>query len=365
VILSVFLLVLFSVTPSWSFPEFSRHGYVNCTACHVSPSGGGVLNPYGRELSKEALSTWGAKNEQLFAYGLVKTPPHVNLQGFGRVLQIHRETPTIKQARTIIMQADLEASYTYKKVTLVGSVGRQEQIQKGEKVILPISRRHYVLWQPKDSILVRTGKFNRYFGLNTPYHTSYVQRDLLFGQDTESYNFELSYYYEKFTVFLTSIFGNFQDKTSFATEKAQTASVQYYFDKQKVGLSYLYGTDEAIKRNVLGPWFILSYQKNFYWMSELFYQNKVAKESGDSAKGYTSTNRFNYELYKGFIPFLTFESSQIDWTAEATKKQSYGVGVQWFPRPHWELMGTYQKDRLYIGDGYFADTFWFMANFYL
>jgi hypothetical protein len=358
-------LVLVSISTVWSYPEFSRMGYANCTACHVSPAGGGVLNLYGRELSKEALSTWGVKGEQRFAYGLVETPLNVNLQGFARVLQLHRETPSIEQARTIIMQADLEASYAYKKFTFVGSVGRQEQVNRGEKEILPISRRHYVMWQPMDNILVRTGKFNRYFGLNTPYHTSYVQRDLMFGQDTESYNLELSYYYKQFTVFLTSVFNSIKDKTSFATEKAQTVSAQYYFNRQKVGLSYLHGSDEDNRRDVIGPWFILSYKKNFSWMSELFFQDKESRESGSSNKGFTSTNRFNYEVYKGVIPFLTFEASQIDWTSEPSKKQSYGVGLQWFPRPHWEFMGAFQKDRLYVGDGYFADTFWLMANFYL
>lgn len=361
----IYLLLIFSSLSIWAFPEFSRHGYANCTACHVSPAGAGLLNPYGRELSKEALSTWGVKGEQKFAYGLVNTPQNVNLGAFVRVLQLHTETPSVKQARTIIMQADAEGSVTYKKVTAVAAIGRQEQIVRGDKEILPISRRHYVMWQPLDNILIRTGKFNRYFGLNTPYHTSYVQRDLRFGNDTETYNAEVSYQSQKVTLFWTSIFGTFQDKTSFATEKGQTLSAQYYFDKQKVGMSYFYGTDDTQRRNVVGPWFILSYNKHLYWMSELFYQHKSPKETGDRTKGYAATNRFNYELYKGFIPFLTLESSQIDWTNDATKKQSYGAGIQWFPRPHWEFMGTYQRDRLYAGNGYFADTFWLMTNFYL
>ena len=70
-----------------------RFGYSNCITCHVSPSGGGVLNQYGRELSKEILSTWGAKGEQYFSYGIVKLPQSVNLQAFVRALQYRRDTP--------------------------------------------------------------------------------------------------------------------------------------------------------------------------------------------------------------------------------------------------------------------------------
>ena len=55
-----------------AFPELIRHGYVNCLTCHVSPSGGGALNDYGRTFSGEGLSTWTSKNEESVLEGLVK-----------------------------------------------------------------------------------------------------------------------------------------------------------------------------------------------------------------------------------------------------------------------------------------------------
>jgi hypothetical protein len=351
---------------AWSYPEMVRYGYPNCTACHVSPAGGGVLNQYGRELSKEVLSTWGAKGEQYFAYGLVKTPENINLQGYVRLLQLQRETPSIKEARTIIMQADLEGSYRFKNITAVATVGRQEKQVNGEKVVQPISRRHYLLWQPTEKINFRAGKFSRYFGLNTPYHTSYVYRDLGFGQDTETYNLEFSYLKDNLTFFYTAGLGTFDDKTSNATEKAHTASVQYSFLKrQKVGATYYRGKDETQKRDVVGPWFILSYDKDLFVMSEFFYQDKYNTSAKNRSKGYVNTNRFNYQVFKGFIPFVTFEAAQTDWTTDTSKRQSYGAGLQFFPRPHIELMATYQKDRYYIDDGYFSDLYWLMFNYYL
>jgi hypothetical protein len=42
------LLVLAMPRPAAAYPNMIRLGYVQCSACHVSPQGGGVLNRYGR-----------------------------------------------------------------------------------------------------------------------------------------------------------------------------------------------------------------------------------------------------------------------------------------------------------------------------
>ena len=67
------LLGLFAVVSSqaFAFPEMVRHGYTQCTACHVSPSGGGILTSYGRELAAEVLSTWSYADESQFTHSKV------------------------------------------------------------------------------------------------------------------------------------------------------------------------------------------------------------------------------------------------------------------------------------------------------
>src|SRR5690606_23002658 len=40
-------------------PRFLSKQYTRCTACHVIPSGGGLLTDYGRSLSHRELSTTG------------------------------------------------------------------------------------------------------------------------------------------------------------------------------------------------------------------------------------------------------------------------------------------------------------------
>ena len=38
---------------AWAYPEMVRHNYPNCTSCHVSPSGGGVLTLVAKEQACE------------------------------------------------------------------------------------------------------------------------------------------------------------------------------------------------------------------------------------------------------------------------------------------------------------------------
>src|SRR5436190_6515955 len=89
-----------------AFPEMIRHGYVNCTTCHVSPSGGGTLTEYGRELSKEVLSTWSKEGEANMAYGLVKPPEWLLFGGDYRSVYVYRDTPLYRDGRYILMQTD-------------------------------------------------------------------------------------------------------------------------------------------------------------------------------------------------------------------------------------------------------------------
>ncbi|MFM8315618.1 MAG: hypothetical protein ACKOA8_15160, partial [Deltaproteobacteria bacterium] len=63
--------IFLSSSLALSYPEFIRHGYMNCTSCHVSPTGGGALTEYGRSLSDEVLSRWSRPGESGFLYGLL------------------------------------------------------------------------------------------------------------------------------------------------------------------------------------------------------------------------------------------------------------------------------------------------------
>jgi len=348
-----YLLCLFLIlfqTPLFAYSELSRHGYVNCTACHLSPAGGGVMTPYGRELSRAIMSSWGVKNEQYFAYNAIPTlskSDKILVGAFVRGLQAIREDKQATEARAILMQADVDVAYNEKDWAVLGSVGRQE-IRSGLKSDSHLfSRRHFALYRVNSIHNFRAGKFLPFYGLNDSNHQLYVRKYLGFGFDTESYNFEYSYLGENLNIFLTTKYGNFKDKYSQNKEGGVSASMSYFFgDKQKVGLSYYWGTEDRFKRDAYGVWGIFSFHPKIFTLHELDFQDKKIKASGLKQNGFVTSNKLNYEPMRGLITFLSYDLANLNPASPSSRKFAYGAGVQFFPRPHFEINSSWQKEEI-------------------
>lgn len=358
---------LFSLSNvSWAYPELVRHGYTNCTACHLSPSGGGVLTSYGRELSKEIVSTWSRDGEQSFAHGALSPNDKIVLGAFVRGLQAQRESESKVEGRFILMQADVEAAYNAEKWVLDGTIGRQEIRSGLSSDSRLFSRRHYALYRASDEVSVRAGKFLRSFGLNDPNHNLYVRRDLNFGFDTETYNLELAYLGENWSSYLTYVDGGLnQDKYSQLKENGLAWSSSYFFfEKQKLGFSVYQGEDDSNKRWVAGPWWVFSFPAKLFLLSEVDFQGKTIKATSKTQQGFVMSHRLGYEWFQGFIPFLSFDKKYLDRDDPSTEQDAVGLGLQFFPRPHFELVAGWQKEKL-IQANKNSDLLWLMLHFYL
>ena len=244
---------------AWCFPELVRYGYINCITCHVSPDGGGVLNQYGREISREILSTWGKDNteESKFAYGLVRPPDWLDTMGMYRGVYVYQNTPYISQGQYIYMQGDIEAAATYKQFTLDATLGYENKEQDTTALDHLISRRQYIMYKPLEQLEFRFGRFYPQFGINTPDHVIPTKRDLLWDEGQETYNLEAGWITDQWSLFVTGIFGR-PDHASYHREEGLAIKPSYTLgDTYKVGLSYEYGTAPQYTRNVGGPWGIL------------------------------------------------------------------------------------------------------------
>ncbi|MDD4975893.1 MAG: hypothetical protein PHY93_16165 [Bacteriovorax sp.] len=326
------------------------------------------MTPYGRELSRAVVSTWGAKNEQYFAYNAIPAlskNDKVLVGAFIRGLQAIRDDKQAREARAILMQADADIAYNEKNWAVLGSIGRQE-IRSGLKSDSRLfSRRHYAIYRYNYSNQFRAGKFLQFYGLNDPNHQLYVRKYLNFGFDTESYNAEYSYLGENFNFYLTPTFGNLGDEHSQNKEKGISASMSYFFwDKQKAGLSAYRGTETFTNRITYGVWGIFSFHPKIFTMHELDFQDKKIKATGIKESGYVTSNKINYEYIRGLIGFLSYDLANLNPVNISSRKFAYGAGVQFFPRPHFEIISAWQKEEI-VHLRSQSDLFSFVLHFYL
>lgn len=353
-----FLSSLFFFLPlsTYAYPELTRHNYASCTACHISPSGGGLLTRYGRELSSAVLSTWGEEKEGQFAHDLVKIPEWLEMGGDLRGLRM--------KGRAILMQADLEAAAMHGQLTAVGTLGIQDW------AVYPpsdrfISRRHYLMYHFKDELAIRFGRFMQNYGLNIADHATVVRRGLGFDQGQETYNAEVSWINEEWSGFITAVFPRSSTPDVVAETGISLNGTYFLDDRFKLGANYYYGASESKKRNLFGLTSILGFNYDFFVLAELDLQRTYGLSMNQAEWGMVSYLREDYELIQGLHFFLTQQFFKPSFERPDAWQEVYGVGVQFFPRPHFEFELFFEKRRNTANAREFGDWIYFMGHYYL
>lgn len=360
-ILFAFLLSLVG-SNAFAYPEMIRHGYVNCIACHVSPTGGGALTQYGRELSSEVLSTWGSEQEKKVA-DFISQPDWLYLGGDYRSVYYYVDNPAYTEGKNIFMQADLEAAIQFSQKWYVdGTIGYSANPRgEGFKDFF-ISRQHYLMYRPNNETSLRVGRFQPAYGINTPNHTLLIRSLLNIhspeGQG-EAYNVEASYVGEQYNLYLTGIMGRF-DRPSVKRERGFSAvASKAVSTTAKVGVSYLYAITPTSNRNVFGPFAMIGFTEKLYLLSEMNFQSER-----NQSLGFVTSNRLGYELFQGFHALANQEYGRASFGLNSLQSR-YGVGLSWWPRPHFEFSLDYQKR---LNNAYFTtyyDYAYLMWHVYL
>jgi hypothetical protein len=345
---------------SYSFPEMVRAGYANCVTCHQSPTGGGLLTPYGRALSGEVLSSWTSEGEERFLY-FVSPPDWLNLGGDVRALGLYQNRAAYQSAQFIFMQADVEAGVNIGPVSAVATAGIDND---GNAV----SRRHYLQFRATDELQFRVGKFLPAFGIYTENHSVAINRGIGRDQGTETYNVEAAWIAKDFDVFATGILGR-PDNLNLGAETGAALSSSLTIDNRyKMGLSYYYGTRDIEHRHIVGPFGILGFTPHFFLLvdADLQYFIPTTLLNINPQTGFIDYVRLDYEIFQGFHLYVTQELTVQDLTNSAgTLSDAYGIGAQFFPRPHLELNMLFERQRFGGAASPFASVAFAMMHFYL
>jgi hypothetical protein len=342
------------MSTAFAFPEMVTHGYVNCMACHESSTGGGLLTPYGRALSKELLSAKSSekiKNEEQFLKGWISPPKNIELGGDIRFMQMFLDNKFETSGRAILMQADLEAQLTLDSRTrILATAGRLETSTTPSKITDTfISRRHWLnlLIGPddnKEKYQIRLGRFFPAYGLNIPEHNTVTRRGLGFDQNQESYNAELAFIGADWNMFATVIAGR-PDKKELDREKGGALQILKSIDsKSKIGLNFYSGNGvnhtSLDRRTLLGVNSIYSIAPKLYSLLE-FNRSYSPKKS----YGYYEYGKIGYEYIQGLHFYLSGEYEKPSALNFDKKITAGSIGIQYFPWVHWELNSVFRREK--------------------
>lgn len=357
-----FLLAFTCGREALSFPEMTRLGYFSCSTCHVSGAGGDVLTPYGRSIAAERLSTWAQEGEEGTPLKLAPVSPDWFLSGGdSRGIAIDTETVRGSKQKVIRMQTDLAAALVLPHFVAQASGG-----EYGQGTALAD---HYGLrtgWLQGDyaGVSLRAGKFLPRYGLNIPQHYVNVRSELGFSDGSENLAAELSWLGEDDEVTATGMVGGKDQITS----HDQGAALAYYhrLNGQRLGFSALFARnpDDLSQRYACGVngTFYLPGGMTFA-LAEADYQAAYTVD-GAVRKQAFGFLRIGSEVTQGLVPFVQAEGTIEDLTFPHQKVETYGLGVQWYPRPHFDFEAVWGPTLIMPGYNYMT-TGYLMAHYYL
>ncbi len=378
--MTILLFLLATSQNALAFPEFARHGYLNCTSCHASQTGGGLLTEYGRAIAKELLSsgrfffekrmdlTLPEGSEEQFLHGSTNPPKGLNLGGDIRALQMISDNARATVGRFVLMQADLEGMWSDgNRFQVLASVGRTETPKADNGFEYFLSRRHWVnvLMGPPEAMdryQLRVGRFFPAYGLNIAEHTVVTRRQLGFNEQQESYNTELSYLSEDWNVFATAILGRPDHEGKSHEEGASLQLSRNLGTHYKVGWNGFYGKDPArgarAERYMTGFFGMLGFTPQIYSLVDFsMTRDKVLKS------GVAGFSKLGWEFTQGVHLFGMQEIGRTSLASATGRTEAYSLGIQYFPRVHWDFLVTARQEKT-IGPG-FDSVFWFVAHYYL
>lgn len=334
----------FTALPARAFVENVTHGYVNCTACHISPTGGGLLTEYGRSLSRELMSTWGWTGAEDPLFGLAKNSDRVLIGGDIRHVQTYLENAERKQGRNFLMQQNAELGLHWGKTWWVGAFGTQEGPRGTPDKGHFLSERHYALWETSDDTRLRVGKFRLGFGLQDPNHTRATKAPFGFGSNSETYALEFTKYSDKDEFTLATALGRLDRAHDPSSERSLSATYAHYVGaKTKLGVSVLTGESEQLRRNVTALFGVTPLGERGVIKFEVTGQKSTPSSTPENSESRVAAQTtLGLTLAKGLTPYLLFEYLHRDLEDPTTKEHAPGLGLQWLPIPHVELQAEYK-----------------------
>ncbi len=358
---SVLWIILWAV-PAHAYPWMIRHEYTGCATCHVDPSGGYLLTPYGRAQTQTLLSTFGRGPEgnevdrrSEFALGLVPLPTWLNLGATVREAYMwSKEVSPVQRPATslsLLMQADLRAAVTVDRLVVTGSIGylhhgqHAAQITRGTGDVL-VSREFWVGYHlgEDQQTLIRAGRMYLPFGVRVIEHPFYVRKMTGTNIDSQQqYGAAIFHEEDNYHAELMAIAGNYQIFPDGYRQRGYAGYIEFaVMPRLQLGASSLL-TYQKLDPDLLqsavhgahGAMLRWSPEEKIAVLAEADIVHSILDGSISHA-GFASVAQLDYEFLRGLHGLVTSEF-YLPPKSQALWLNREWLSVAWFAYPHLDL----------------------------
>ncbi|HEY4238499.1 MAG TPA: hypothetical protein VGM88_01745 [Kofleriaceae bacterium] len=335
-----------------AYPQFQMSRDQTCTGCHISPSGGGLLNENGQNVA-EQMSTWGTNPEVL--NGVLPLPKWLSVGGDFRAAGGYDQTPE-KTLSAFPMQAEL-----YGDAKLPGgfsihvTAGVRDPQEGNTAATILWSREHYVMWHSNpdgnDGFYVRAGRFMPIFGLRLAEHPDYTRRyggTPLYG---ETYGVAAEYITPKWEAHVTGFIKDpLIDPVEHDNGVAALAELRLteHVSIGGEGMVQVSDDDKKYRGGVLAKWHIPA--ADLLLQGEVQFVNQEIDAGGapNQIVGYLLASR---PIGDAFLIDVGVGHYDENIRIADLDRDCVDVNIHWFMTSHIELMLTNRYEMIGWGDG--------------
>lgn len=338
--LIVAIALLLAPAVAAAYPQFQLVRSERCGDCHLAPTGGGVLNAYGRDEAGSEISRGG---DGRFLHGAWEPPGWLAIGGDARFATGASRVAGDGQTFFFPMQSDLYLRAMRGGFSVNITAGLRGAAREPEPTYVErlASREHYLAYE-KGELLVRAGRFYPVLGLRLPDHTAYVRRHIGgYYLHEEPYALGMSHFGERTEAHLTA----FVKQPIEVLGAGQQPSGASALVEHRFGDTFIAGgqTRMAISdeegRFLVGGIAKWRVRERTLLLAELDVQQQWFHRptAGDGRTQLAAYAGVAHWVAKGVMITPALNVWDPDLMLEGTRRLAADVHVQYFPRAHWEL----------------------------
>ncbi|MEZ4403648.1 MAG: hypothetical protein R3B06_26730 [Kofleriaceae bacterium] len=346
----ILAVVAATASVAHAYPQYQLSKEQTCLACHLSPTGGGLLNDNG-VLTDEDEAKWGGDGS--FLHGAAELPEWLHLGGDFRIAAGASDRGGGLGPAAFPMQTEFHGVATKGALSVVADLGFTIPQDGGSPLTVLMSRQHYLEWQQGeggDGWYARAGRFMPTYGLRLAEHPAYTRRfggAPLFG---ETYGASVGYVSAGAEFHLTG-FARDRLRPSVEDGDGVAAYAEKRFGKVAVGAEarYANGLDATrTQGGVTSKLWLDGPQVLFQAEAQVVHQAFDAGTSRNQVVGYLMTSWFPAKSWLLDVGLGYYDQ---DVKVPQVDRDAAEVNLHWFPKTHIELILMGRLQTIAFGSG--------------